>query len=442
MAHRLLPLLLLPLATACVDKGLGTSIDSGTEAPPPHDSGTGPHADPDTTPDDPSEVTHRATLRGSVIVEPVRLVDGQPVPLDDDELASLRYPYGALFIAAQDATDDRYLASDTVLFPAFTGNTFELPIEVQAGHPVRVFAALDDDANAIVSSDEPMGVWPAELEITDGEDVHDLVIRVVVDLPHDRGDEGGTDAPPCDLRISGDVVADTDYEGGGLVMLLDTEGRGPSDWAWFTVADGAGTHELEVCPDLGPRQLVGAIDDNHNGLIDPMDTTGAYVTRPDTTGNPIHVGTADLTDLTLQLPIYGEDGETVDHGISLVPFVRLSGTVMYEGGTFDTLDPGTRIVVVALKYRPNTSASLASLESSAYDTQVFEWADLEGRDAVDYALLVPGGTDVFLWAYADPDLDGTVNEVGEPVASADNSSSGHIATGTTDQIHDMVMGIP
>jgi len=186
---------------------------------------------------------------------------------------------------------------------------------------------------------------------------------------------------------------------------------------------------------------VGAIDSNNNGIIDPDDTTGAYVTAPDENGNPINVATADLTDHTIQIPIFGPDGEEEDNGVQLVPFVRLTGSVSSGTGTFDDFGAGTKVYVAALKYRSNTSVSLSSVTANAYDLDTFEWTDLSGQAAISYELLVPSNTDMYLWAYADSDLDGTLNEAGEPVASA-TSDWGKISTGTDNLVFDMTMGAP
>ncbi len=49
---------------------------------------------------------------------------------------------------------------------------------------------------------------------------------------------------------------------------------------------------------------------------------------------------------------------------------------------------------------------------------------------------------MYLWAYADPDLDGTLNEVGEPVSSANNSIDGQVTTGSDNLVFDMQLGVP
>ena len=127
----------------------------------------------------------------------------------------------------------------------------------------------------------------------------------------------------------------------------------------------------------------------------------------------------DLTDYEIQIPIVdATTGEEEDNRIELVPFVVLSGTIRYGTGTFDDLDPGSSVIVTALKYRPNTSVSTSSVISNSFDYTEFAWADLTGQSEISYTLMVPGNAEMFLWAYADTDLDGTLNETGEPVAAA------------------------
>ena len=248
--------------------------------------------------------------------------------------------------------------------------------------------------------------------------------------------------------ISGPATVGSDYTGRGLAMLANMDGTGPVHYDIFDVTgDGAGSASgdyamTDVCPSLGSVQLLGSIDSNENGLFDPDDTSGAYVVAPDTNGNPIYVDTADLTDYEVQIPILNATtGEEEDNRIELVPFVILSGTLRYGTGTFDDLDPGSSIYVAALKYRPNTSVSTSAVISNAFDYVEFPWADLTGQSEVSYSLVVPGNADLYLWAYADTDLDGTLNETGEPVASG-GADMGYIATGSTNEVYDLIMGVP
>ncbi len=462
MGCRIVPvsLALAAALVACGDKENGTTGSSTSTSETSTTDGTTGGGDGTTSEtgteetgeplDDTPDPIH-ATVRGTVEVEVIRDVDGVPTPMDVTELDALGYPYGAIYVAGtrSEDGDTAYRGSTTVSSPVWGPNTFELPVTLSEDGQLYVHATLDKNKNAIVDSSDPMGIWPVAIEITDGAEVSDVVLKVTIDynaFDWDTGGSGGTGGGGCTQTISGPVTVHRDYEGAGIAMVLDANGNGPLYWSWFsTTSDGtdaAATYSIGVCPDLGTVQLVGAIDSNQNGLIDPMDTSGAYVTSPDTNGNPIVVASADLSDYELQIPIRREDGTEEDNAIALVPFVHITGDITYQTGTFDDLDPGTRIHVAALKYRPNTSVTLASVTSSAYDMHTWEWADITGQTTLSYSILVPGNAEAYLWAYADPDLDGTLNEVGEPVASANNSSTGYIVTGTENQVHDMLMGVP
>ena len=70
---------------------------------------------------------------------------------------------------------------------------------------------------------------------------------------------------------------------------------------------------------------------------------------------------------------------------------------------------------------------------NAYD--LIEWGPeaLDGTESVDWELVVPANTVVYLWAYVDADGDGMVNEEGEPVASGSADSAGALPTGEEGQ---------
>ncbi|HCH61192.1 MAG TPA: hypothetical protein DFR83_00210, partial [Deltaproteobacteria bacterium] len=309
------------------------------------------------------------------------------------------------------------------------------------------------NGNTIIESSEPLGIWPSLAEITDGAVVTDVEITILAE--YNPGGDGGTGSgggsgggDVCDLVVSGPATVGVDYTGRGLALLADSSGNGPIHYDIFDVTadgDGGATGDYamtDVCASLGSVQLLGSIDSNANGLFDPADTSGAYVTAPDTNGNPIYVDTADLTDYEVQIPIINsETGEAEDNRIELVPFVVLSGTIRYGTGTFDDLDPGSSLLVTALKYRPNTSVNTSSVISNSFDYAEFAWADLAGQSEVSYTLLVPGNAEMFLWAYADTDLDGTLNETGEPVGSA-GANMGFIETGSTNEVYNINMGVP
>ena len=96
--------------------------------------------------------------------------------------------------------------------------------------------------------------------------------------------------------------------------------------------------------------------------------------------------------------------------------------------------------MAALKYRPSTGVSVTSIEADAYDYETFEWADLTGNTSVAYDLVVPANTAVYLWAYADEDADGNVNESGEAVASGGTDDNGRQAVTTVSINQDFQLG--
>ncbi len=114
-------------------------------------------------------------------------------------------------------------------------------------------------------------------------------------------------------------------------------------------------------------------------------------------------------------------------GISLVPFVRLSGTVALQNGSLSDLPEGATVYVAALKYRPDGQLSVAELQN-AYDYDVF---DEPSGSSLDWGLTVPADSIVYLWAYVDMDGDGVVNESGEYVASGGEDDNGKLPTGST-----------
>ena len=446
----------------------GDGSDDGVDDTGDTDDGDG--GDGDDGGDDSSDPSEEvidpitATVSGTVTVELYQVVDGYRVEVDTAEIDG--FPYGAIFVGGYDDPDEDgtevFRGTDTILTPSFGPNDFEMTVTMNGDGELKVYASLDENNNTVIESSEPLGVWPSVADVTDGAIITDVEITIVAEYdPEGGSDGGGSDGGGsggggsdggsgggCNLVVSGPATVGTRYTGRGLAMLANMDGSGPVHYDIFDVtgtgtSSGTGSYSMnDVCPSLGSMQLLGAIDSNENGLFDPDDTSGAYVTAPDTNGNPIYVDTADLTDYELQIPIVNSStGEEEDNRIELVPFVVLSGTVRYDTGTFDDLDPGTSLYVTALKYRPNTSVSASAVISNSFDYVEYPWADLTGQTEVSYTLMVPGNADIYLWAYADTDLDGTLNEVGEPVASG-GADMGYIATGSTNAVYDLVMGVP
>lgn len=397
---------------------------------------------------------------------------------------------------------ETYYGADTISYPTTSGDDYYIPIEMNMERDLWVYAVLDYWQDGIINTDDPIGVWPDEVRIEQGTNATDIDIVIVaeyqdfgggtagggggggagpggdpdtdgdgtpdssdddddgdgipdVDDDDDDGDGipdeyddddgwgdygewgGGTDCN--DVDVSGPVTINEFVPVGadGMVMLTDTAGSEMIDASWFeavATSDGAsGQYGFDTCDNLGEMNLIGAVDSDANLLIDPADSWGAYVSKPGEDGNPINIEDSDLDDYEVEIPI--GDGS----GLNIVPFVQLTGTVSVEDGAFDDLASGSSVYVAALKYRPNHDLTVSSLESIAYDYDLFEWPDLTGETVKDWRLAVPSSTIVYLWAYVDEDVDGIINESGEPIASSGEDDAGTLSTGTANSDHTLTL---
>ena len=332
--------------------------------------------------------------------------------------------YGSTIVAAADVTPD-------------TGNEYAITINLSEDGTVSLYAAVDYWGDNIIGTDEPIGVYPGEVEIIEGEDVEGLDITILVpyydfdgkggDVGSKGGDIGSKGSGCDDVSITGDIDLTRDFSGGRAVgMLVDNTGNGPDDWGWSdltaTKSGATGTYAISTCEDYGTFQLRGAWDSNGNELIDPADLWGSYANSDGVDANPIAIGSNNLPGYDILIPLGSG-------GLSVIPYSRLSGTLDVGGGTFDDLPEDTSAVyVVALKYRPTTGISLATLYEQAYDVQVFEPDDFSGQSILDWSLSVPSNSIIYLWAYADSNNIETVNESGEFLASGGDDDNGKIVT--------------
>ena len=147
------------------------------------------------------------------------------------------------------------------------------------------------------------------------------------------------------------------------------------------------------------------------------------------------IGSADPPDRDILIPLGTP-------GLSLIPYARISGELSVDGGTFDDLpEDTTTVYVVALKYRPTTGMSVATLLEQAYDAEIVDIKDLRGEETLSWALGVPAETVIYLWAYADSGSIGTINESGEYIASGGEDDSGTLVTQTgSDAGHSLALG--
>lgn len=413
------------------DPGTDPMEDSGGLEEIPVDSG------------DSGSGTGDGTITGTVQVELYSYDEaGELVWQEWEPLYGDDFPFGAIFVAAYRLDDESmsmsYLDQYVIRSPDPEGNTYELQIDPEDAAEVRVYALLDYWADGILASNEPMGIWPEVVPVQAGVEAD----GVDIDIPAPYydfttggggggpggvggGGGGGGDWDPNDyVTITGQGLITEPYAGGSAMALLyDEAGDGPYYADAFTPSktdEGAeGDYELWVPKSWGNGKLLGAWDANFNGLIDPADEWGSYVDETGASLNPIAIGTEDITDATLMIP----DG--LSSNPSAVPFVVLSGQVTIPGG-FDAVAGGS-VYVMASKYRPEADVSTSDIPATAYDYTIWTGAAVTG-DALDFTLIAPADTIVYLWAYLDADGDGLINEQGEEVASY-GDATGRLATG-------------
>ena len=363
----------------------------------------------------------------SGVVSPLAWEDS---PFYDAGTGAVNFPYGKIFVAGTTEADGGVAyAGTTVLGAPEPVNTYSLPVALTAAGELAIYASLDVGRDDIVATDDPIGVWPLPVAVADGDVINNVDITILVDVALGGGGSGGGDGGGGEdtITISGQALVAAGYPASeARVMLLNTDGTGPiasTRAALAPATEGtAGDYALEVPRYLGQKKLVGAIDSNTNGMIDPADTWGATVLAPDVDGNPILVGDTDLTDYPVQIPLNDEPG------LSMIPFVVLSGTV--SGWSTPELS-GTSVYVSALKYRPNSEFNILTTDAD-FMTQAWSWAAdaLDTNASQPFRLIVPANSVIYLWGYADPDTDSLVNETGEPVATP--AGDGRINVGRAD----------
>jgi hypothetical protein len=402
----LLPLVGLAFLPACVefDKGGDTASDTA-------DSGFVDTA------------TERGTgdVGGTVRVQLYQTdADGELEDLSWEDYGQ-SYPFGAIYVAAYTRDEETnaidWLSEQVISSPSTAGDPWSLSVDLDDAESVYVYAALDWWPDGVIGNTEPSVTHGDTVALVEGGlvDGVDLVINAPL-LP-----TGGGGAA---VTISGQVNIEAEYGGGDAwLMLYDEYGRGPSYTTRVSPSEAeggaSGEYGLVVGAGYGTGRLLGAWDNDQNGLIEPTDRWGGYVVA-DESGNPITVADVDLTGMDVRIP-FGLAPE-------LTPFVRLEGTITYEDD-FSTLGASATVYVTALRTRPSGDFTVADLEAG-YDWASFTGAELSGTE-LSYLLLAPANATAYLWAYADVDGDGILNEAGEPVASYERT--GRITTGTENQ---------
>ena len=288
---------------------------------------------------------------------------------------------------------------------------------------VYIYAAIDVLGDGVIGSDDPRGVWPHAVSYTDGHIETDVDMTILAQAASDIICEGES------INITGDAYVTVDYWGGNIsVMLMDSEGNGPLHVVKATeVNSGAGAttdYTLEVCADYGDSQLIACWDSNLNGVFDPGDRWGVFSTDGQADSNPVFVGNANMNNYPVWLPLGDRPG------VDIIPFVTLRGSIGMMDGQLNSLPTGSTVHVVALKYRPNTGFDPTQGDIS-YDIHSFDWSELSTATTLDWDLVVPSDTFIYLWAFADTNADGMVNQSGEPIASGGTDENGKLPTGTS-----------
>lgn len=454
----LLSLALLPLSLACVivvDDTGGTTIGDGgavTDGGATGDGGGGDGGGGDagssdggggdggTTEPDPIH----GQIRGMVSVQFYRdtamgreYVDWADTPWPDS------FPFGSIFVAAVQATETgglKYRGDDTVMAPVNTGDEYALTVELPESGEVNLTATLDFNRDGVLSTSEPYGVHPDQIIVTDGSKVGDKDIVILVDYDYAYAyffGGGGGGGCSTYITLSGDAILTSPWAGGDVAVLAyDTAGNGPYDGfaRGEPTTSGGGAEmpfQLGLC-NVSSQDVVirGAWDRNGNELIDPADLWGALISKPDVDGNPLTVGTTDIAGLEVQIPL--GDGE---YDLSVVPFVRISGSVLYEGGaSFDGLPAGSNVYAAALLYRPTGDITVSYFRRTAYSVSEWEPSDYAGKTSLPYAMWVPTNTIVYIWGFVDhgPTPDGVVNTPDEIVGSGGSGVDGRTPIGRTD----------
>ena len=386
------------------------------------------------------------TITGLVTVVPFDVNDDGDIETVDWESMG-GFPYGNIFVSAF-TTDElsgatEYHAQTTILGPSTDGDPYELTVDVEDASAVNVYAALDFYGDGVIGASEPIGVYPEAVTVVEGDIVTDVNITIMAEARYAGG--GGGDGGCCGegdgdgdsdcITISGLIDITVGYAGGEVgVMLQDpSTGDGPVGLsvAWDTPqgdADGAeGDYAFSICGYDGEANLIGGWDSNYNRLLEPSDRWGAYSIEGEDSNPVTLVPGVDLEDHTVEIPL-GDSS-----AFEVVPMVHLTGEItMSDGSSLDSLPTHSTVYIAALKYRPSGDVSTSSFDD-AYDFETYDWADLSKQSSVDFDLIVPSNTTLYLWAYADTDGDGLVNESGEPISSADSENGGRLSVGSSNQ---------
>jgi hypothetical protein len=402
------------------------------------DIDTSPDTDTDTGPLDTGEPIPEieASFQGGIDIQLYTLT-----PSGDREFISWEdaypdgsFPFGNIFVGAYwiDSSGATQWVGETVIEnPQASDNQFEIDFNLEAPEEIRVFAILDYNGDKITGTVEPLGVYPRGIRVDPEEtSFENLSIDILSPLyePQENCEE------TLSLTIDGEAIVTGTYDvgyGDVAIFVMQPGNIGPVHSQIITPepagGGGVGDYSLSVCQELGFMLLKGVWDDNLNGMFDPIDEAGTYISAPNESGNPVNVSYSNLSDYEIQIPFESSSA------LNIVPFVQLSGTVIPENGTFDTYPEGSSLYMVAMKYRVEQEFSTDVFEEEAYDLVEYTWEDLQGKSFVPWTLTVPSETIAYLWAYIDVDNDGLLNEPGEPIAVVAGGEDGRYPTGNESQ---------
>jgi hypothetical protein len=449
-AHRLIPFFSLSafmlLGANCPGGGgTDTEVDTGglggDDGDGGSDDGGSDDGGSDEGGDDTGVVTpggFSAKIQGTVQVLLYTLdEDGEYTYISWADAYNDVFIFGDIFVAAftanEETGEETYYDDYVIVAPSTSGDAYELEVSTAETFSVRVMAANDYWGDKIIGTSDPIGNYPDEITDPDPEDPNNVIngIDVSILIPYWDGTSGGGCGESNYTYLSGDIVITTSYAGGdAAAMVLNTANEGPYHSTWITPEpDGGGAsgeYGMYSCTSYGEMNLVGAWDSNYNGLADPAgDQWGVYISDTDIDGNPVDLSAGDMSGLDIQIP-FGFDG------LDLTPFVRFYGEVSYD----DTLPSGTQVYVAALKYRPNSDIYVSDL-ADGYDYEAFDASAVSAGSPWAYSLVVPANTITYLWAYADTDNDGVINEAAEPVRSGGDEENGRLPTGEESQEYNL-----
>ncbi len=459
----ILPLLALGLV-GCPPVEPDTLDTSGPCAPPD----TGPHRDTSDTSDTELEpCCTDVTLTGTVELA-LRSYDEQGdlvrVPWEDSCFGEV-WPHGSILVAAWDGDTEApsWMASDTIHDPAVDSsmNAFSIHVDDSGGRRIRVAAFLDKWFDNVVGTPDPVADFGTWIELP-GDATTVVDIDVVIDTPYwCGGDVHGVcaDCPPswsggynvgwadhgwtwlsdgcCEqvIEVAGDLRVDVPYDGTGQDVMASFMEPGSGN-PWFIKPDalvsgddsGAdASFAFSPCANTGTMAGYGAWDQDGNGLWDPLDPWGALVDDHGESLGSVEFADQDIEGLEILIPH--------DQGpLPVFPVVTLAGELRLTAGSFDELlmdAPDAHICLAALRWAVEEPLSVEELAQHR-GPHCFEPEELVGRQALAFALEVPGHSPVQLRAWLDRDHDEQLGEPDEATAWPAGTTNGLIEAGDED----------